>query len=57
MQEVCPVEELKVKAIATGHRLAGKEGLNRKLLSAIKHDFYKDAYRALLEPTRYYSQL
>ena len=57
MQEVCPTEELKVKAIATGHRLAGKEGLNRKVLSAIKYDFYKDVYRTLLEPTRYYSQL
>ena len=57
VNEVCPVEELKVKAIAAGHRLAGKEGLDRKVLSSIKHDLYADTYKCLMEPIRFYSKL
>jgi enoyl-CoA hydratase/carnithine racemase len=57
VNEVCPVEELKAKAIAAGHRLTGKDGLNRRVLSSIKYDMYRDTYRSLMEPVRFYSNL
>ena len=57
VNEICPVEQLKKKAIAAGLRLAGKDGLDRKVLSGIKKDLYRDAYKALLDPIYFYSSL
>lgn len=57
ISKVCPVEELRETAVKTGLQLAGKDGLNRGVLSAIKHDMYKDTYTALMEPVRFYSNL
>ena len=57
VQEVCPAEELKVKAIATGHRLAGKNGLDREVLSAIKRDLYSETHKGLVEPAQFHSKI
>ena len=57
VDEICPVEELKEKAVAAGNRLAGEEGLNREILASIKRDLYRDAYKALMEPVRFHSSL
>ena len=57
VQEICPAEELRVKAIATGLRLAGKEGLDREVLSAIKRDFYFETHKSLLEPAQFHSKI
>lgn len=57
VQEICPVEQLKETAIAAGLRLAGKEGLDRKVLSTIKQDLYRDAYKSLSGPISFYSNL
>lgn len=57
VNEICPVEQLKEKAIAAGQRLAGEGGLDRKILSSIKHDLYKDTYRALMDSVQLYSTL
>lgn len=57
IKEVCPVSQLESRAIAAGNRLAGEDGLDRTTIAAIKHDLYRDTYRSLMEPVRYYSQL
>lgn len=57
INEVCPVEDLKEKAIQAGHRLAGKDGLSRKVLSSIKHDLYLDTYTSLMQPIKFHSKL
>ena len=57
INEVCPMEELREKAIEAGCRLAGKEGLNRKVLASIKYDLYRDTYRSLMDPVQFYSPL
>ena len=57
VDEVCPLAQLKSVAMAAAVRLAGKDGLDRKTLSAIKHDLYRDVVRVLSEPTRTYSLL
>ena len=49
MNEVCGVEDLKVRAIEAGHQLAGKEGLSRSVLSTIKHDLYIDTHKSLMK--------
>ena len=57
VQEICPVEQLREKAMAAGLRLAGEDGLDRTSLSTIKKDLYRDTYLALKEPPIYYSTL
>ena len=57
VDEACPVEELKEKAIAAGNRLAGEEGLDWEILTSIKRDIYRDAYKALMKPMHFYSSL
>ena len=57
VDETCPLAELKDRAIAAASRLAGEGGLDRKTLSALKHDLYRDLYRILMEPLRHYSML
>ena len=57
VNEVCPVEELKVKAIEAGIRLSGKEGLDRHVLSTIKYDLYVNTYKSLMEPLKWHSNL
>ena len=57
VNEICPVEQLKEKAIAAGLRLAGKDGLDRKVLSSIKQDLYKDTYESMMGPVLFYSKL
>ena len=57
VHETCPLAELKDRAIAAASRLAGEEGLDRKTLSALKHDLYKDVVQVLSEPARFYSRL
>ena len=56
VNEVSSLEELKDSAIAAANRLAG-DGLDRKTLATLKHDVYRDVYRALNEPVRFYSRL
>ena len=56
INEVSSLEELKENAIAAANKLAG-DGLDRKTLSALKHDLHKGVYQALMEPARFYSQL
>ena len=57
VQEICPVEQLREKAIAAGLRRAGEDGLDRKVLSTIKKNLYSDAYGSLREPMKFYSHL
>ena len=51
------MEQLKEKAIAAGLRLAGKDGLDRKVLSTIKKDLHIKAYISLSGPVLVYSNL
>ena len=57
VNDVSPLNQLESRAIAAGNRLAGEDGLDRKTLAAIKHDLYRDVYRILMDPVRFYSQL
>ena len=57
VEEVCPVSKLEERAVAAANKLAGKEGLNRGTLSAIKQDLYRDTLASLNEPMRFYSRL
>ena len=57
IDEVCSMSKLISTAVEAAKRLAGKEGFDRKTISAIKHDFYRDAYIVLNEPVRFYSRL
>ena len=56
VNEVSSLENLKDSAIAAANRLAG-DGLDRKTLATMKRDLYRDAYRALNEPVRFYSKM
>ena len=40
VDEVCPPEQLREVTLAAAGRLAGTEGLDRRTLTALKHDFY-----------------
>lgn len=57
VNEVCPPDELRDTAIATACKLAGSEGLDRRTLSTLKYDLYRDVILALSEPPRYYSPI
>ena len=57
VDEVCPMSQLEERALAVADKLAGKEGLDRRTLVAIKHDLYRDTYAALNEPVKFYSRL
>ena len=57
VNEICPIEKLKEKAIEAGQQLAGKDGLNRKVLTAIKFGLYKDTYHSLMDSIQLYSAL
>lgn len=57
INKVCPAEELRERAIEAGLQLAGKDGLSRNILASIKSDMYRDTYRSLMEPVRFYSNL
>ena len=57
VDEVCPLAELRDTAIAAAGKLAGREGLDRRTLVALKRDLYRDVLRALTEPNRMYSLL
>ena len=57
VDEVCPPAQLRDTAIAAAGRLAGSEGLDRKTLSTLKRDLYRDVVQALTEPSRMYSLL
>ena len=47
VDEVCPPEQLREVALAAAGRLAGTEDLDRRTLTALKHDLYKDVIQAL----------
>ena len=57
VNEISPPDVLRAAAIAAGDRLAGSEGLDRKTLSALKRDLYRDVVQLLLEPPRFYSRM
>lgn len=57
INEVCPIEQLRERAIEAGNRLAGKDGLKRTVLAAIKHDLYRDTYVSLMQPVQFHSNL
>lgn len=57
VDEVCPMSQLEERALAAANKLAGKEGLDRRTLAAIKNDLYQDTVAALNEPVRFYSRL
>ena len=57
VNKVCSMPELKDAAIAAANTLAGKEGLDREILSKLKRDLYKDIVRILSQPARLYSHL
>ena len=54
---VSPPAELRDAAIAAACRLAGKEGLDRRTLSTLKYDLYRNVVQFLSEPPRFYSVL
>lgn len=51
------MSQLEERALAAANKLAGKEGLDRRTLAAIKNDLYQDTVAALNEPVRFYSRL
>ena len=57
VDEVCPPAQLKGTAMAAANKLAGSEGLDRKTLTTLKRDLYRDVVQALTEPSRMYSLL
>ena len=57
VDEVCPMSQLEERALAAADKLAGKEGLDRRTLAALKGDLYRDVYACLSEPVRFYSRL
>ena len=57
VDEVCPMSQLEERALAAANKLAGKEGLDRRTLTTIKSDLYRDTVAALNEPVRVYSRL
>ena len=57
VDQVAPLTELRAAAIAAGDRLAGSEGLDRRTLSALKRDTYRNIVLHLSEPTKMYSLL
>ena len=57
VDEVCPPEQLREVALAAAGRLAGTEGLDRRTLTALKHDLYKDVIQALSDPPKFYSRI
>ena len=57
VDEVCPPEQLREVALAAAGRLAGTEGLDRRTLTALKHDLYKDVIQALSDLPKFYSRI
>ena len=57
VDEACAQPQLKKTALAAAVRLAGGDGLDRRTLTVLKRDLYRDAVRALTEPLRMYSLL
>ncbi len=57
VNEISPVSQLLERAMKAGHRLAGKNGLDRTTLVSLKKDTYRDTCIALNEPTRFYAKL
>ena len=56
VDEVSPPDDLREVAIAAAGRLAG-QGLDRRTLSTLKYDLYRDIAVAMSEPPRYYSPI
>lgn len=56
VNELSSLEELKESALAAAERLAG-DGLDRKSLTTMKLDLYKDVYKALNEPLKFSSKI
>ena len=56
VDEVAPPEELREAAITAANRLAGP-GLDRRTVSALKHDLYRDIVLAMSQPPKYYSHI
>jgi enoyl-CoA hydratase/carnithine racemase len=57
VDEVCPMSQLEERALAAANKLAGKDGLDRRTVAAIKRDLYRDTLTSLNEPVRFYSRL
>ena len=57
VDEVCPMSELEERALSAARRLAGEDGFDRRTLTCIKRDLYRDALSSLNEPVRFYSRL
>ena len=57
VDEVCPLAELRDTAIAAAGKLAGREGLDRRTLVALKRDLYRDVVQALSKPPKLQSRL
>ena len=57
VDELCLQAQLKSTAITAACRLVGSEGLDRRTLTVLKRDLYRDVVQALTEPPRLYSLL
>ena len=57
VDEVCPLPQLRDSAVDAGERLAGSGGLDRRTLTALKRDLYRDVVQVLSEPPRFYSRI
>ena len=57
VDELCSPTELRDTAITAACRLVGSEGLDRRTLTVLKRDLYRDVVQALIEPPRLYSRL
>ena len=57
VDEVAPLSELRETATAAGGKLAGPEGLDRRTLTALKRDLYRNVVQVLSEPPRFYSRI
>ena len=55
VDEVCPMSKLEETALLAATRLTGRDGLDRRTLSSIKQDLYKDTCTILNKSVQFYS--
>lgn len=53
VHEVCPLSELRDRAVAAAGKLASRHDLDRQTVTTLKHDLYEDAYSALSNGVTY----
>ncbi len=55
ISETSPAGQLLERAMEAGHRLAGKDGLDRTTLTSLKKDTHREACKALNGPVQFFA--